>query len=173
MSFVVKLAQEKGASSWLNVLPIQEHGICLHKSDFRDALALRYGWTPSELPAHCPCGKNFTIEHALSCAKGGFPTLRHNELRDTTAVLLTESCSNVAVEPTLQKLNGESFSGGSVNKNDGARVDIAVDNFWGDHQRAFLDVKVFTPMHPLTGINHLPHLIHSKKGTRNVYTVNE
>ena len=95
--FAVKLTQDKGASSWLNVLPIQEHGFALHKSDFRDALALRYGWTPSELPSHCACGKNFTVEHALSCAKGGFPTLRHNELRDLTAVLLTESCSNVTV----------------------------------------------------------------------------
>ena len=80
LRFAVKLAQEKGASSWLNVLPIQEHGFSLHKSDFRDALALRYGWTPLDLPSHCSCGKNFTVDHALSCAKGGFPTLRHNEL---------------------------------------------------------------------------------------------
>ena len=41
MLLTVKLAREKGASSWLNVLPIQEHGFYLHKSDFRDALALR------------------------------------------------------------------------------------------------------------------------------------
>ena len=83
-----------------------------------------------------------------SCAKGGFPTLWHNELRDLTAVLLTESCSNVVVKPSLQKLNGEIFEGASINKSNGARVDIAADNFWGDHQRMFLDVKVFNPCAP-------------------------
>ena len=42
----VELASEKGASSWLSALPIQEHGFCLHKGAFRDALCLRYGWKP-------------------------------------------------------------------------------------------------------------------------------
>ena len=37
------LAQEKGASSWLTTLPINELGFALHKGAFRDALALRYG----------------------------------------------------------------------------------------------------------------------------------
>ena len=40
----VSLAQEKGASSWLVALPVQEHGFSLHKTAFHDALALRYGW---------------------------------------------------------------------------------------------------------------------------------
>ena len=37
----VNLAQEKGAFIWLTALPIAEHDFALHKSDFRDALALR------------------------------------------------------------------------------------------------------------------------------------
>ena len=36
------LAQEKGASSWLTLLPIEEFGFSLHKDAFHDALALRY-----------------------------------------------------------------------------------------------------------------------------------
>ena len=28
------------------------------------------------------------MEHALSCARGGFPTIRHNEIRDITAHLM-------------------------------------------------------------------------------------
>ena len=35
---VMMLSQEKGASHWLNVLPIKEHGFSLHKEAFRDAL---------------------------------------------------------------------------------------------------------------------------------------
>ena len=77
----MELAQEKGASSWLTALPIQEDGFTLHKSAFWDALALRYDWTPSHLPSSCACGTCFSVEHALSCPKGGFPPLRHNEIR--------------------------------------------------------------------------------------------
>ena len=78
----VKLASEKGSSTWLTVLPLSEHGFALHKGAFHDALALRYGWTPNRLPSKCVCGDSFSVEHALSCAKGGFPSIRHNEIRD-------------------------------------------------------------------------------------------
>ena len=37
----MSLAQEKGASSWLTALPVEEFGFALHKGAFRDALALR------------------------------------------------------------------------------------------------------------------------------------
>ena len=40
LPMAVNLAQEKGASCWLTALPIQEHGFSLHKTAFRDALAL-------------------------------------------------------------------------------------------------------------------------------------
>jgi len=84
------LASKKGASSWLTSLPIEEYGFCLHKGAFRDALALRYGWSPQQTPMYCVCGASFTVEHALSCPRGGFPIVRHNEIRDVTANLLTE-----------------------------------------------------------------------------------
>ena len=48
---------EKGTSSWLSTLPIEEHGFTLHKGAFRDALCLRYGWRPPLLPSHCACSK--------------------------------------------------------------------------------------------------------------------
>ena len=38
----IEIASEKGASSWLNALPIARHGFALHKSAFRDAICLRY-----------------------------------------------------------------------------------------------------------------------------------
>ena len=96
------LDSEKGASSWfVMTLPISEHGFALPKGSFRDALCLRYGWKPSNLPSQCICGTSFSSEHALSCPHGGFPSIRHDDIRDLTAKLLTEVCSNVAVEPTL------------------------------------------------------------------------
>ena len=114
-------------------LPILEYGHALHKGAFRDALALHYGWLPTGVPSECVCGKVFSVEHALSCicSRGGFPTLRHNEVRDLTASLLTEVCSNIALEPELQHLSGEVLHAEvhAVNRDNGARLDIAVDGF--------------------------------------------
>lgn len=70
------LAQEKDASSWLTTLPLEEFGFNLHKGAFSDAIALRYSWQPSRCPSSCACGFNFSVEHVLSCPKGGFATMR-------------------------------------------------------------------------------------------------
>ena len=37
--------------------------------------------TTKPLPSHCVCGKTFSIDNALSCPKGEFISLRHNELQ--------------------------------------------------------------------------------------------
>eukprot|EP00731_Ephydatia_muelleri_P014129 Em0007g1439a len=143
------LTQEKGASSWLTTLPISEHGFALHKSAFRDALALRYGWDPPNTPSHCICGKSFTVEHALSCLFGGYPTLRHNEIRNLTANLLSEVCHNVTIEPTLQPVTRETFKLASTITEIGARSDIAADGFWGGHfEKTFFDIRVLNPLAP-------------------------
>ena len=40
----MELSKEKGASTWLSSLPIDDHGFALHKSAFRDALSLSPLW---------------------------------------------------------------------------------------------------------------------------------
>lgn len=77
----MKLAMEKGVSSWLSTLPVAEHGFTLHKGAFRDALCLRYGWRPQHLSSHCVCGPQFMVNHALSSPRGGYPSIQHNETR--------------------------------------------------------------------------------------------
>ena len=140
------LAQEKGASSRLTSLPIEEFGFAVHKRAFQDALALRYNWLPLQSPSTCGCGAKFSIEHALSCPKGGFPSIRHNEIRDLTASLLTEVCTDVCIEPDLQPLTGEVLTGATSNSQAGARLDIAANGFWGGRfQRTYFDVRVFNP----------------------------
>ena len=111
----VKLASEKGSSTWLTVLPLSEHGFALHKRAFQDSLVLQYGWIPDKLPSKCTCGVSFSVEHALSCPKGGFPSIRHNEIRDMTATLLTEVCNDVRIEPELQPVTDEELTGSSAN----------------------------------------------------------
>ena len=114
------LAKQRGASSWLTVAPLSEHGFTLHRASFHDAITLRYGWTPTNMPPTCVCGKRFSVEHALSCSGGGFPSVRHNEIRDITATLLTEVCNDVCVEPDLQPLMSDQLRGVLANQQDGA-----------------------------------------------------
>ena len=131
----MKLASEKGSSTWLTVLPLSEHDFALHKRAFQDSLALLYGWTPDNLPSKCSCGVSFSVEHALSCPKGGFPSIRHNEIRDMTATLLTEVCNDVRIEPELQPVTDEELTGSSANSQAGARLDIAANGVWGGYVR--------------------------------------
>ena len=78
-----------------------------------------------------------------------FPSVRHNDLRNFTANLLTEVCLNVCIEPPLQALTGELLSHDTSNSEVGARLDVSAQGFWGDHHhRAFFDVRVLHPNAP-------------------------
>ena len=74
-------ASVKVASSYFMPYPYKN----LHKSVFLDALALRYGWMPFKVPSLCACWSSFSVDHVLSCPKGGLPSLCHNDIRDLTA----------------------------------------------------------------------------------------
>ncbi|XP_065914415.1 uncharacterized protein [Dysidea avara] len=71
---------------------------------------------------------HFTLPHALSCPHGAFPIIRHNEVRDLTASLMTEVCHDVQVEPHLHALSGEVMHHRSAVLDDNARVDIRASN---------------------------------------------
>lgn len=78
--------------------------------------------------------------------RGGFPSIRHNEIRDITADLLSEVCHNVGTEPCLQPVTGEHLFYKTANREDRARLDVVAESFWGrDRQRAFFDVRIFNP----------------------------
>ena len=47
------------------------------------------------------CVWYFNVDYSLSWPCGGFPLIRHNEIRDITADLLSEVCHSVGIEPTL------------------------------------------------------------------------
>ena len=146
---MVTLAAEKGASNWLALLPVDEHGFYLHKTAFGDAICLRFGWKPDQLPEKYVCGSSFTVEHALTCNRGRFSFLRCNEIRGISTKLLTEVFPNVGIEPGLQPLSGETLVMCTANRQDEARLDIRAQGFWGKRwQDAFFDVRVFNPHAP-------------------------
>jgi hypothetical protein len=140
------VTSEKGASAWINTLPIKQQGFLFDKQTFHDAIQLRYGFDLPRLPTHCVCGCVFNVVHALTCNIGGFITIRHNDIRDKTAKLLSEVCNDVSVEPVLQPLSGENLRYKTSAREEDARVDVSARGFWTRGSRAFLDVRVFNPI---------------------------
>jgi hypothetical protein len=107
MKRCIELNMDKGAGSWLTALPLQDHGFCLNKQEFRDAVCLRYGWKIPNTPQYCGCGSQNSVDHTLICKKGGYVSMRHNALRDLNAELQREVCKDVVVEPHLLPLESE------------------------------------------------------------------
>ena len=108
------------------------------------------------MSSSCTCGMSFSIDHTMTCNLGGFPTIRHNEIQDHTASLLSEVCHNVAIEPHLQPLNGEGFHHKSAITDENSRLDIRARGFWNRGQDAYFDVKVFHPNAPSYHTMDLP-----------------
>ena len=113
----LNLVTERGASAWLNTLPLEKHGFWLNKADFRDVLCLRYDWEVKNITSKIACGSPFVLSHALHCPKGGFPMIHHNEVRDVLANLMRRIAHDVKVEPHLQPLDIESPKSLPVQRN--------------------------------------------------------
>ena len=58
----------------------------------------------------------------MICRHGGLKFVRHNDLRDIAAELLSKVCNDVAIEPPLQSLSGEVITPQSANRQDDART---------------------------------------------------
>ena len=65
---------------------------------------MRYGMRPTNLCSHCDgCKAGFTVEHALSCKKGGLVCVRHDDVRDEAGALAAMALTNskVSYEPQI------------------------------------------------------------------------
>ena len=80
----------------------------------------------------------------MVCQSGGFTIQRHNEQRDLEAEMLRVVCNDVAVEPVLQEVTGETLNHGA-NKAPDARLDIHARGFWERQRSAFFNVRVCHP----------------------------
>ena len=100
------------------------------------------------MPSSCVCGAKFDIQHALTCKRGGFIGIRHDEVRNFTAEVLGEVCKDVVIEPALTPLSGERFNLRSASVEDNARLDVAARGVWTRGSRAFFDIRVFNPLAP-------------------------
>ena len=130
------IATSDGTSIWLSSLPLKHERFSLTKREFFDAVSLRYGWELTRLPHECAFKAKYTIDHALTCKTGGFVTLRHNEIVNVTADMLSMVCKDVRKEQTLST---------TPDSNDELRADISVRSFWQRLQTAFAETKGFLP----------------------------
>ena len=137
-------AQEKGASSWLSALPIKSLGYALNKQEFRDAVSLRYSWKVKDTPNFCACNKPNSVDHALTCKKGGYVSMRHNALRDTEAIIMKEVCKDVQVEPTLLPTSEELLQNRTTIA-ERARLDISARGIHNRNEKTFFDIRVTHP----------------------------
>ena len=102
-------------------------------------------------------------DHAMICRHCGLTFVRHNEIRDLTADWLDKVCHDVAVEPPLQQLTGETIVPATANRQDEARADIHARGFWGRRQGAFFDVRVFHPNPPSYRNSTIPAVYRQEK----------
>ena len=83
-----RLRRATKTGAWLTVKPSTVNGTELGSQECRNALFLRYGLKPPDLPTHCDGFQTkLSISHALECKKSGLITAHHNELRDGVADL--------------------------------------------------------------------------------------
>ena len=105
-------------------MPITEHGFEQSKQQLWDQVRLRYGWEIVNLPIFFPCGSKFDIQHSMSCKKGVFVSIRHNDLRGLTARTVSEACEDTEIETKLLPLSREELHERTANRSNEARLDI-------------------------------------------------
>ena len=122
---------------------MEEYGFVFNKSEFIDALCLRYNHPVKNIPKVCACGKPNSLDHSLICMKGGFVHLRHNQIRDLEIKMLREVCYDVKKEPPLLPLSGETLNRKSANRAPDARADISARSVYNNLDKVLFDVRCF------------------------------
>jgi hypothetical protein len=100
-----RIIRSASTGAWLTTMPNLLNGSDLSADAFQDGLCLRIGLKPTALPPRCDgCGDHFTIEHAMSCKKGGLILHRHNDLVTTWGQLCGQAHtpSSVSDKPLIQ-----------------------------------------------------------------------
>ena len=67
--------------------------------------------------------------------------MRHNDIRDFEAAMLSKVCADVEIEPPLQPIANEVLPK-NCTTSDEARLDVRARGFWRRGQNAYFDVKV-------------------------------
>ena len=137
----------KETGAWLSVTPSIINGTDLSAQEFRDVYCLRYRQKLQHLPSHCDgCNSTFTVQHALSCKKGGLVIGRHNEIAGELLYLCQKAFKHSAVrdEPSIlchgtKKSKTQDEDAPEANND---RGDLIIRGFWQSSTYCVVDVRV-------------------------------
>ena len=124
--------------AWLTAVPNLLDGTLLSAEEWRENARIRYGLKPLKMCDRCDgCGERFTVEHGLSCKKGGLVNQRHDDARDEAANLCAMALTNsrVSCEPLIhygRDVNASQATGAEAGVAAGARSNTAGDEARGD-----------------------------------------
>ncbi|KAL7474165.1 hypothetical protein ACHAW6_000158, partial [Cyclotella cf. meneghiniana] len=143
-----------------STIPDRFSGTELTKEEWFDNVAIRYGKRPANLPDHGDgCESGLTLEHGLSCKKGGLVGIRHDDVRNEWAhlcsIALTDS--RVVIKPAIFYGNG--ILAGATNAanattnattatnrattlGDEARGDVLAHSFWNRGRGTVFDIRI-------------------------------
>ena len=97
---------------------------------FRDNLCLRYGLMRQDIPVTCDsCGKKFSLEHSLSCPKGGLVLARHDDAAKEWGALGYRSLvpSAITYKPKINSRIVQGDSTGAGARQEGEEADGGTD----------------------------------------------
>ena len=134
----IKRAIEGKTAGWITCRPDAKDHTDLTPDEFRDNMAIRYGYEPPKIDSYCDgCAAEYSLEHALNCRVGGLVTRRHDEtvnvLCDMTATAYGQSA--VKKEVTLVR-------SGEEEGQEGVRTDMVVRGVWERQKDASFDLCV-------------------------------
>ena len=86
---LVNQSRDKGASSWLNAMPLEDQGLTLNKQEFRDSLRLRYDLSLAICQFIACVGINSSLVTPSLVKRRGVVAQRHDGVRN----LLTTRCA--------------------------------------------------------------------------------
>jgi hypothetical protein len=141
-----RLQRSRETGTWITATPDRLNGTELSAEEFRDSLRLRFGLMPSFLPPRCDgCNERFTVEHAMSCKKGGLVVQRHNDVAAEWHHLCAQALQPSAVsdEPLIHAGRGVPNAGETgVEAAADSRGDVAAHGFWRRGTTAIFDVRI-------------------------------
>ena len=171
--------QMPGANDWVSCIPVswKPHWL-LSKSDYIDAMSLRFNLMPSNSPIICRsnnCSKPMTMAHMDSCTNGGIITKRHDYVKSIIAKYGEKAFgfSSVTIEPHLGELSDEVKEMISGNISTRARADIAIMDYNGAQKCSYFDVSIISPICDTHKDSSVEKLLSNIEKRRMTYTRKE